>query len=116
MVVDREEIAWAAGLFEGEGYTGFTRTNHGARKINFTVTQQNREPLERFRKLFGVGRIYGPYGGPKQVSHFHCSSFEHAQAILAAMWPWLSTRRREQAKRTLRAYLAHPIKQHRKDT
>ena len=59
---DREEIAWAAGFFDGEGCFSYIQK---ARYVCLRIGQSELEPLERFREAVGLGKIYGPY------SHTH---------------------------------------------
>jgi len=53
---NREELAWAAGFFDGEGSFSWTE----AAAFGCTVINQaNKEPLERFqRAVAGLGKIY----------------------------------------------------------
>jgi hypothetical protein len=54
----REEICWAAGLFEGEGAVTISR---GRRRLSLKMTEE--ESVRRFHVLIGErGTVYGPYG------------------------------------------------------
>lgn len=83
------DAAWASGFYEGEGNVSF-----GARGgIRITITQVNREPLDRLQFLFG-GTIYGPKnnGGPKDRPHY-IWSVSSAPLVYNFAWqitPWLS--------------------------
>lgn len=98
------EVAFAAGLFEGEGHCARHRSNHSNR-LCLNVTSTDVEPLERFRDAFGLGKVYGPYGldrtNRKPHYRFQVTRHEQVQAIAAAMWPWLSPRRRSQLAKAL---------------
>ncbi len=111
----REDIAYAAGLFEGEGWIGATRTYRNRRgelkpRPNpgqyMCVAMTDSEPLEKMREIFG-GTIYGPYPPPsgregnKPRFKWHLAGFERTQAAAAAMWEWLSPRRKEQVRHAL---------------
>lgn len=50
-----EEVAWAAGLFEGEGSIFIHRYT-----IRMQLGTCDLDVLERFHKIMGCGRIYGP--------------------------------------------------------
>ncbi len=51
-----QEIAWAAGLFEGEGC--ITKNgNSPALRLNST----DEETVIRFQRIIGAGAVYGPY-------------------------------------------------------
>ena len=114
MTFKREDVAWAAGLFEGEGtcgaYYGTFLTKAGERRPRKTAQAQlaigmtDLEPLEKFKETFGFGSIHGPYevsGGTKPAYKYYVNKREHVQAILAAIYPWLSPRRREQVAQAL---------------
>lgn len=115
MTLDREDLAWAAGFFDGEGNIRFnTRKNKNATNPKrlygtpqISLAQVHKAALKRFqRAVHGLGNIYGPYTHGKQKKNpywlFNTSSFEQAQAIVAMLWPWLGPVKRAQAKDALR--------------
>ncbi|HYY33714.1 MAG TPA: hypothetical protein VE693_09085 [Gaiellaceae bacterium] len=93
------EIAWAAGLFEGEG-----SITHVYGRTQLRIQMADHEVLERFLKIVGVGKIYAPYTKP------HRDGFNRkprwiwicegplAHTIFRTLAPWLSTRRRERGR------------------
>lgn len=113
----REELAWAAGLFDGEGFVGCLNTGKGNkyRHLRLTVGQSDTEVLVRFYDAIGFGNLNGPITpkrgqlGKKDMWALNIHGFEQVQAAVAMLWPWLSTPKRQQAKRALleaRAYYA----------
>jgi len=110
-----EQLAWAAGLIDGEGCFAVTRgrfnskTNHqsvsAALKISQASLDGSPEVLVRMQELFG-GRLYthvahtNPNAKPQY--DWQISGFVAVQAVLAAIWAWLSGIKREQAVRVLR--------------
>jgi len=108
----REELAWAAGFFDGEGYVG--HMNHLDKRDGrlysspkLSVGQVRREPLNRFALAVGVGSVrgpYGPYKGQVQPIHaFRLEGFEKVQAMAAMLWVFLSEPKREQFNQVLTA-------------
>jgi hypothetical protein len=104
--VDREDLAWAAGFFDGEGCFSFTdRTGYAT----VAVGQVEREPLERFKAAVdGLGKIYGPYFQvyPGRMStrpwhQYRAYRREHVQAIAAMLWFKLGDSKRTQARTVL---------------
>jgi hypothetical protein len=107
------DVAWAAGLYEGEGtcHSGYgTYRYKGELRSRKTPTYQLRiamtdlEPLQKFQETFGVGVINGPYMSAKSTKpawHYSVTGYERTQAIIAAIWPWLSPRRKDQALKCL---------------
>jgi hypothetical protein len=108
----REELAWAAGLFEGEGYIGnYSQGGYLGRKAR--VTNTDLEVLQKFQLAIGFGQIYGPRKQTaterKPIWSWEVGRQEHIQALVAMLWFWLGSRRREQAKVVL-ATLWPPLK------
>jgi hypothetical protein len=52
----REEVAWAAGLFEGEGCLTIT-SGQPVMRLNST----DEDAPQRFYEIVGAGKVYGPY-------------------------------------------------------
>lgn len=104
-----EDIAWAAGLFEGEGCVGLnkghTRALPTARHIYARITMTDEDVVRKFAKIMNW-RVYGPYNHGKAHHKSQwatmASNFEQVQAMVAMFWPWLGSRRREQARGALR--------------
>lgn len=103
-VVDREELAWAAGLYDGEGST----TWGGTAGAQMLVSQSDPEVLHRFRAAVGVGKVYGPYSAgcrdgfkrkPKWM--YKIDGFANVQAVVALLWRKLGTPKRRQAAAVL---------------
>ena len=57
------EIAWLAGLFEGEGcITTAKKSNHSSGNQRFLVIKMTDEDvLRKAHRIAGVGKLYGPY-------------------------------------------------------
>jgi hypothetical protein len=94
------EIAWAGGLFEGEG----TITQSEGR-LHVRVKMTDEGVVLRFAEIARFGEIYGPYNhqgtdGYKRKPYWVWIADEYeALEVLEMLWPWLSERRRGQALR-----------------
>lgn len=69
---------WAAGFWDGEGCMTLNSRPKGQRQHACTVinvTQVEREPLERFVRAVGVGKIYGPYKHRKNENQMPCYQY-----------------------------------------
>jgi hypothetical protein len=99
-------MAWFAGFFEGEGAVALL----GGRQLRLTISQKDREPLEKC-----VASVGGTISGPDKRGIFvwYLDGAERVQNTIQAMWPWLSTRRRNQAGAKLARWKARPLKGHR---
>ena len=110
MSIQREQLAWAAGFFEGEGSVGAYYIKNGNRWVlKLSIAQVEREPLDKFHAAIGgLGRVYGPYKQRNEKSSpqflFMMNSFEACQAVIAMIWRWLSAKRKKQAFTALRNY------------
>jgi hypothetical protein len=109
--LDLEELAWAAGLFDGEGTTIAKQDARRPDDVQpqMTVPQCGRdgvpEVLIRFqRAVFGLGVIDGPHGD--SMYRWRARGFVDGQAALALLWPFLGGVKRAQATSALRAVIA----------
>ena len=62
------DIAWAAGLFEGEGSIVTDSSQPNARSIRMEMTDQ--DVMERFLRIVGYGKLNGPYNYPGKPEHY----------------------------------------------
>ena len=98
-VPTREEAAWLAGIFEGEGC--FSRAGSSGQNARLTMTDE--DTVRRFAAMLGA-RVRGPFlhkGREKPMWSVSFGSFEQAQALLAYMWWGLGARRRARAVEVL---------------
>lgn len=113
--MSREALAYAGGLFEGEGSISCSRRNdrHAGFNVQLTIGMTDLEPLERARYAIGLGNLYGPYGpygiSTKPVYRWIVCGHEQVQAAVAMLWPWLSQRRRTQATAALAKFLGKDV-------
>jgi hypothetical protein len=93
------EVAWAAGLFEGEG-----SITHSKGRPQLRIQMADLEVLERFLEIFGVGTIYGPYtrghqdGCKRKPTWIWVCDGPMVSVLFRTLAPWLSTRRRARAR------------------
>jgi hypothetical protein len=100
------ELAWVAGIFEGEGHVHAERGH--AERIRVGVASSDRDVLDRIVAFTGVGKVYGPYverKGHKPMYRYWCSHPVNAVALLRALLPWLCVRRTERITELLAAYV-----------
>lgn len=98
MCVDARELAWAAGLFEGEGCIGSTKSDNYPR---LTLSTTDEDTIRRFHAAVGgFGNVGAPFWAPlstKPVWRWTACKFEHVQAIVVFLWYGLGDRRRAKA-------------------
>jgi len=98
--LEREnQIAWASGLFEGEGcvFKATTKNKHARLEIKLT----DEDVLQRFLKIVGYGKIYGSYWAKKSTKPYwswQCNKDQETIEVLKLLYPYLGTRRKNRVK------------------
>lgn len=88
-------IAWAAGLFEGEGSI---TTSRGRFRLQIEMTDE--ESVRRFHAIVAAGRVYGPYTYTRPDGYIRNPVFQwkanggEAARAGRLLRPWLGTIRR----------------------
>lgn len=102
----RENLAWAAGLFEGEGCI-FVSKKKG---ITLYLSMTDEDVVRKIHSTMGVGKVNGPYkqvaGTSRKESYkpawtWSVGRAEMVQAVLAAFWCFLGERRKRKAKEAI---------------
>lgn len=106
--IDREELAWAAGFFDGEGCftSGAKKGSPRAGKYPIVrITQKDRGVLDRFRRAVCLGDVRGPYTSGKTavIYSYDAHGVEKTQAIGAMLWRFLSRVKRTQFRTRMEA-------------
>jgi hypothetical protein len=110
-------LAWAAGLFDGEGSTELHVRRSGARtwfSLRARVSQcdDNGVPavLTRFQHAVGCGQIEGPTSGEGYENAYKwAAGAEMTLIVLRAIWPWLGTVKRIQAMDVIETVDSLPV-------
>ncbi len=102
------DIAWAAGLFEGEGCFHARRTTAGWRThLEMTVAMTDRDVLERLRTVVGVGtvtvRTPRPLKAHWKTQYIWRISGKKALEVAEALEPYLGERRAAKLREIRRA-------------
>jgi hypothetical protein len=108
-MIDRQELAWAAGFFDGEGHVCLHRCTPNGRgraegyvSLEVTISQIDPRVLYRFAEAVGHGRILGPYGYSKKTQAnwrpfwVYKAYGAKARAAMQGISPWLSAVKAEQ--------------------
>jgi len=96
IVAKDPNVAWAAGLFEGEGCFSFGSGDTGNRSLRAMITMTDLDVLEKFQSVVGMGTIRKRKLNPphKQQWSWYINSFLEFQSLAVMLWPWLCSRRR----------------------
>lgn len=101
-VMTPEEIAWVAGILEGEGCFHVKRNWYNQPSI--TVDMTDEDILLRLAKFTEIGRVYGPYEGVNKPKwHWKVQRINDCIALCNAVLPWMGERRTEQINSLLEA-------------
>lgn len=98
------ELAWAAGLFEGEGWISSHAKGELGTYAILGLTSTDEDVVRRFSSAIGVGSVTGPYRYPTRPAHWlprwtwHCRRHADVGIALNLLWPWLCSRRRDKAR------------------
>ena len=97
-MTERSDLAWAAGLFEGEGCFSAKRRKQGMIQLSAVITSTDLEVLETFNRVIGEGHICGPFDlkNPRWRPAYHwTANGEAVVRVYDKLEPWLHSRRRE---------------------
>lgn len=97
------EIAWAAGLFEGEGSIQLWREGKSDRLYpRLDLASTDEDVVRRFSNAVGTGRVYGPYSRPNRKTFWRCLLHgQDARHALDLIGPWLGERRAARMQQVL---------------
>jgi hypothetical protein len=109
--MDRRELDWASGLFEGEGCISLASDSSRTRTkwVTLSLSMTDEAPVRRFHAaVAGLGYVRTvkrnlPNGQAyeKTVWLWQTGRFEHVQAVIALLWFGLGPRRRAKATEAL---------------
>lgn len=98
------EVAWAAGLFEGEGNF---HVNAERKTAKAGLSSTDEDAVRRFAEIVGVGKVYGPYFYPEnrmmKKERWDWITWKTAdtQAVFDLLSSWLCARRRAKGQLVL---------------
>lgn len=96
-----QDIAWAAGFLEGEGYFGATQGSNGYGVSRVSAVQQQKWPLEKLQKLFGGTISARPaYRSTKPYFRWYIHQ-ARARGVMMTIYSFMSVRRQEQIRDVL---------------
>lgn len=101
----QEELAWAAGLFEGEGSVILGKRGEKILYHRLCITQTDLDVLEKFHQIVDIGNLVGPFKngglGTKIVHRWQAYKWKEISDLAIRFYPMLGNRRQEQILRML---------------
>lgn len=91
-----ENLAWLAGLIEGEGCINFSDAK-GVQFNRVSVDMTDKDVIERILDIAGCGTMVGPYAyklSTKEIWRWHVQNAPAVKALLTVLYPRLGLRRR----------------------
>lgn len=106
----RENLAWLAGLLEGEGSFMLAKGRLPALRVGMT----DEDVIRHAHSIAGVGQVSGPFhkrradggGFYKDIWVWYCGNQYHSYALMVALLPWLGERRRNQIQKAIDGWKA----------
>lgn len=101
------DLAWAAGFFDGEG-----NVYCGRLQLKISISQTDREVLDRFRAAVQAGKVAGPRPGRQQNQRpyyvYQASSYDTIE-VYEKLSPFLSTVKKLQFEEMIKRFKDAPI-------
>jgi hypothetical protein len=103
--VKKVDVAWLAGLFEGEGHIRLIR--HQTVQLDVRMTDE--DVLRRALRISGCGNVTGPYT-PSQPNRkpfwvWSVGKREEVREVLEAIYPLMGSRRRARIEEARERYM-----------
>lgn len=104
----RENIAWLAGLIEGEGCILVGKRENGAKSFRIAVNMTDKDVLCRVAEISGIGSVRGPFQ-PVNAKHkpfyrWNINRGEYVMALLSALYPFMGERRKGRINEAFAAF------------
>jgi hypothetical protein len=105
-------LAWLAGLYEGEGsIVAVQRSNTASPTLGMAIKMTDLDVLERARDTVALGTVFGPYQSSYVGAKPHWSwNVQKAGAVFSlatALYPWLGERRQGQIVEKVTFWASH---------
>lgn len=87
--MDKLDVAWAAGFFDGEGCISIRKTGGRGYGLLIQVTQVNKDPIQKFANLFGGSICLQESRGSHKPLWRWCQACRRASESIRYMLPFL---------------------------
>lgn len=92
-----EKLAWAGGLFCGEGSTSVLKAKRDKYAyLRMSVSQKDRKVLDIFQSIVGAGKVYA---NKREMHSWDCYRQDEVYKVLDMLWPYLSEEKQAQANK-----------------
>lgn len=87
--MNKEDTAWLAGFFEGEGCVSLVQNKY----IYIRISQKETSILRKIQKLLGFGQVYSFYRDDFRGSCWVCSS-KYSKQFISLIYPYMKSNRK----------------------
>lgn len=103
MGMNTNELAWTAGLFEGEGCISIRPTKARNGQAVLSLMMRDEDSVRRFHRAMGFGTVRWSFPASRKngIWVWTAYGYERVQAAVAFMWSGLGERRRARAREVL---------------
>lgn len=99
--------AWAAGFFDGEGWTGSLCDERG-RRVLIRVTQKFPGLVHKFHGIMKIGMVRHNHTKSNGDHYtYEAWGFKDVVHVVTVLWPYLGDIKRLQAETALQKYVNH---------
>lgn len=105
------DLAWAAGLFEGEGCI-----SHNKIAPRASISMSDEDVVRRFHRLIGMGSVAATprkKEGYKDLWTWTVAGYKSTQYVMALLWQWLGVRRKARTEEILKQFQNGPVRKRR---
>lgn len=96
MALSETELAWVAGFFDGEGWSG---NQQGS--LRAAISQIEKEPLDRVQMATGLGQVRENKSATSTCLWCWTVNGNDTQKFFDLIWPYLDSVKKMQAKRAI---------------
>jgi hypothetical protein len=112
MKFNREDVVWAAGLFEGEGCLTWHRTCANSKRLRFaaSIGMNDKDVLDKFAAIFPMGKVRGPYKdglGRRVAWQYQSAVAKDVYYIVIALYQFLCSRRKQKIEQFIQLFSQH---------
>lgn len=97
---EREQLAWAAGLFEGEGCFNTFHRPKGTWSVQARLAMTDGDVVHRFAAIIGAGQVHGPRQrrpNEQPLYEWYVQAAPDVLTVIRLLSPWLGIRRSAKA-------------------
>jgi hypothetical protein len=96
--LDKNFLPYIAGLIDGEGYIGIIKDHETTLRVRFSITNINKEVLQKIRNFFGYGFVTlgkKAYHNDRENYQFRVCNHLDLERTLKQVYPYLLIKKKQ---------------------